>query len=186
MLRWKFSHDFDGVGPRCPWYRDPYTAEPYGCSAGDESRNRQSCPIFMPGHSLMGKRRDVRQLEGHVPREPGIDEARSGMSEEAKPSQTRLSFEPSGNVVRKRDHFVRRCQHELAWMEDERLVAVRLDQASQVRLLDRGVDVRVPMILEHPEEPIESYVNTGRLDHLDVVRLETHPPSLDLGPDVAI
>ena len=29
-------------------------AEPYGCSAGELHWNRQSCPIFMPGQSLIG------------------------------------------------------------------------------------------------------------------------------------
>jgi len=40
--RWKLTQERDGVGPRCPWYRDPYTLDPYGCSAGLDSANRQS------------------------------------------------------------------------------------------------------------------------------------------------
>jgi hypothetical protein len=49
VVRWKFWNDFDGVGPRWPWYRDPYLAEPYGCSEGEERRKKQNWPIFMPG-----------------------------------------------------------------------------------------------------------------------------------------
>ena len=48
-VRWKLANERDGVGPRCPWYREPYFSEPYGCSAGEERRNRHNWPIFMPG-----------------------------------------------------------------------------------------------------------------------------------------
>src|SRR4051812_12401387 len=54
-LRWKRRADRDGVGPRWPWYREPYFAEPYGNSAGEDNRKKQSCPIFIPGQSLIGR-----------------------------------------------------------------------------------------------------------------------------------
>ena len=46
--------DRDGVGPRWSWYRDPCRSAPYGYSTGELVRNRHSCPIFIPGHSLIG------------------------------------------------------------------------------------------------------------------------------------
>ena len=42
-------------------------------------------------------------------------------------------------------------EHELARVQDERLVALRLDLAGQVGLVGRGVDVRVAVVLEDPE-----------------------------------
>jgi len=49
------AYERDGVGPRWPWYLEPTRALPYGCSAGLVSRSRQNCPIFIPGHSVMGR-----------------------------------------------------------------------------------------------------------------------------------
>src|SRR5699024_2015117 len=54
-MRLKLRWERDAVGPRCPWYREPCAPEPYGCSAGLESWKKHSCPIFMPGHSVMGR-----------------------------------------------------------------------------------------------------------------------------------
>ena len=48
-VRWKLAWDREAVGPRWPWYAEPYLAEPYGFSAGELSRKKQSWPIFMPG-----------------------------------------------------------------------------------------------------------------------------------------
>src|SRR5438270_12654375 len=70
-VRWKFRYDRDGVGPRCPWYRDPYTVDPYGCSAGDESRNMHSCPIFIPGQSLIGSVATFDSSSVTCPENPG-------------------------------------------------------------------------------------------------------------------
>ena len=57
------------------------------------------------------------------------------------------------------DHLVRRAEHELARVQDERLVALRLDHPGQVGLVGRRVDVRVPVVLEDPEEPVEPDVD---------------------------
>ena len=44
------------------------------------------------------------------------------------------------------------AEHELARVQDERLVVLGLDQPGQLGLLLRRVDVRVAVVLEHPEE----------------------------------
>ena len=56
-------------------------------------------------------------------------------------------------------------EHELARVQDERLVALRLDLAGQVGLVRGRVDVRVAVVLEDPEEPVEAHVDRGRLQH---------------------
>jgi hypothetical protein len=50
-------------------------------------------------------------------------------------------------------------------MQDERLVARRLDQARELWLLGGWVDVRITVVLKDSEEPIEPNVDTRRLDH---------------------
>ena len=74
---------------------------------------------------------------------------------------------------------VHRVQHE-------GLAAVDLDQAGQLRLLDRRVDRRVAVVLEHPEEPVQPDVDAGGLHHRGGVRLQADAASLDLGFDVTV
>ena len=56
----------------------------------------------------------------------------------------------------------------------------------QIGLLDRGVDVRVAVVLEHPEVAVEPHVDARRLHHGFVVRIDPDPPGVDLGPDVLV
>ena len=132
------------------------------------------------------QRRDVGELQGHVPGEPGIDPARRGVGEQAEPAQARLALEAPGYVIGKRDDLEGRRQHELARVQDERVLAIGLDQPGQVGLLHRGVDVRVAVVLEHPEVPVQADVDAGRLDEFGIVGVELDPAGLDLGLDVAI
>jgi hypothetical protein len=46
--------------------------------------------------------------------------------------------------------------------------------------------VRVAMVLEDPEEPVEPDVDARRLDHRLIERLESHSSRLELGLDVAV
>ncbi|GAA4002449.1 hypothetical protein GCM10022232_46570 [Streptomyces plumbiresistens] len=71
-------------------------------------------------------------------------------------------------------------------MQDERLIALRLDEPRQIRLLDGGIDVGVPVVLEHPEVPIKTYVNARRLHHGFVEGIDPHPSGVDLGPEVLV
>ena len=71
-------------------------------------------------------------------------------------------------------------------MQDERLLTLGLDEAGEVGLLDRRVDVRIAVVLEDPEVPIEPYVEARRLDHLRVVRLELDPPGLEFRANVPV
>ena len=65
-------------------------------------------------------------------------------------------------------------------------VAGRLDQPGQVGLLNRRVDVRVPVVLEHTEEPVQADIDARGLDELGRVRVQLHPARLDLRFDVAV
>ena len=117
---------------------------------------------------------------------PGVDPARRGVREEPQPAETRLALQPPGDVVRQRNDFVRGGEDKLTGVQDEGLLAVGLDQAGQVWLLYRRVDVRLAVVLEHSEVPVQPYVDAGRLDKLRCVRVELHPPGTELGLDVTI
>ena len=111
------------------------------------------------------QRRDVRQLERDVAGEARVDEPGGRVGEQPEPPERRLALDAGGDVVGQRDHLVRRPEHELARVQDERLVALRLDHPGQVGLVGGRVDVRVAVVLEHPEEPVEPHVDRRRLQH---------------------
>src|SRR5260221_11369868 len=71
-------------------------------------------------------------------------------------------------------------------MQDERVLALRLAQAGQVRLLDGRVDVRVPVVLEDPEVPVQAHVDAGWLDKLGREGFDLNAARCDLGPDVPV
>lgn len=118
--------------------------------------------------------------------EAGVDEPGSGVREQAEPAQGGLALETTGDVVGERDHLVGGTKHELTRMQDERLVALGLDQPREVGLLDAGIDVRVAVILEDPEPAVEPHVEARWLDHGLVVRLEADPALGEFGLDVAV
>jgi hypothetical protein len=148
-------------------------------------RNKHSWPIFMPGHSLMG---NVATLEGSsatCPENPGsIQPAVKCVSRPSLPKE--LGFQTTCDVVGKRDHFEGRRQDELVGLQDEGVLALGFDQPGQVGLFDGEVDVRVAVVLEDAEVPVQPEVDAGGLDQLRFVRVELDPAGLDLGLDVAI
>lgn len=52
----------------------------------------------------------------------------SGMRDEPEPTETRLALQPTGDVVGQGHDLQGRAEDELPRVQDERLVAVRLDQ----------------------------------------------------------
>ena len=59
-------------------------------------------------------------------------------------------------------------------------------QLRQVRLRRPRVDERVAVVAEDAEAPVEVEVHRRRLEVGRVVRVDAHPPGLELGADVAI
>jgi len=56
----------------------------------------------------------------------------------------------------------------------------------EVGLVLGRVDEGVLVVVEEPEELVQPHVDARRLDHLLVIRLQAHPPAIDLGPDVTV
>jgi hypothetical protein len=46
--------------------------------------------------------------------------------------------------------------------------------------------MRVLVVLEHPEESIQPYVDTRRLHHRSIERIQLDPFRVELGQDVAV
>jgi hypothetical protein len=71
-------------------------------------------------------------------------------------------------------------------MQNEWFLAHRLDGPSQLRLVSRGVDMGIPMVLKNPEISIETDINARRLNHLDGIWFEPDAASIDFGLDVPV
>ena len=97
------------------------------------------------------------------------------MRSPSRPS-ARLALEPRDEVVGQPDALERRAEHELAGMEDERVLVVDLDELGQLRLLDLDVDERIAVVVEDAEEPVDADVDARRLEKRLVVRVDLDPP----------
>ena len=64
----------------------------------------------------------------------GVDEAGGRVDQQPEPAEARLPLQPRDEVVGEPHALERRAEHELARVEDERLVA-DLDELGQVLLL---------------------------------------------------
>jgi hypothetical protein len=106
--------------------------------------------------------------------------------EQSETAQTGFPFEPRCEVVGHADHLERRAEDELPRVQDERVVAVGLDERGQVVLLQCGVDVRVPRVVEDPEEAVEAHVDAGRLHQALVEGLDAEAALGDRSRDVAV
>jgi hypothetical protein len=71
-------------------------------------------------------------------------------------------------------------------MQDERLIALGFDGPSQLRLIRSGIDMRITVVLEDAEVPIEADINARRLHHVDGVRLEPNAAGVNFSLDVAV
>ena len=106
------------------------------------------------------------------PSQPGsMKPAVEWMSRPRRPERA-LPLEPGDEVVGQPDALERRAEHELARVQDERVLAVDLDELGQLRLLDLDVDVGIAVVVEDPEEPVDADVDARRLEQRGVVRVD--------------
>ena len=105
------------------------------------------------------------------------------MDEEAEPPERRLALEPRDEVVGQPHALERRAEHELAGVEDERVLVVDLHELGQLRLLDLDVDERIAVVVEDAEEPIDADVDARRLEERRVVRIDLDLPLGEVAGD---
>ena len=144
---------------------------------GDERRKKQSWPIFMPGHSLIGSVATFESSSVTWPEKPGsMKPAVEWVSSPSRPSEDLPSRRAAMSSGR-RDQLEGAAEHELARVQDERLVGGRLDQVRQLGLVLGRVDERVLVVVEQPEVAVEAHVDARGLHHLGLPRLEPDPAS---------
>ncbi len=131
----------------------------------------------------------VRQLERDHPLEPGVDEARRRVNHNRQPPDTGAAVHAAHQIVREFHALLRRTEHELAGVEDERL-AVRHVVHLRVRgrVVHAGVDVGLVRVPEQDEPVAQPQIHGARLDlQLGVLqRLDHDPPRLESGANVPI
>ena len=66
-------------------------------------------------------------------------------------------------------------ENELAGVEHERLIGAHVHQAGEFRLVDAGIDHRVPVIVEEPEEAVEADVHVVGVSSLAAGHLTLVP-----------
>jgi hypothetical protein len=71
-------------------------------------------------------------------------------------------------------------------VQDEGLVANGLHRPRQLGLICRGIDMRISVVFEYAEVPIEADINARRLHHVDGVRFQPDAASINLSLDVAV
>ncbi len=111
------------------------------------------------------------------PSQPGsMKPAVEWMSRPRRPSD---DF-PSSRATRSsgsRIALERRAEHELARVEDERVLVVHLHELGQLGLLGLDIDERIAVVVEDPEEPVDADVDARRLQERLVVRVDLDFPS---------
>ena len=86
--------------------------------------------------------------------EAWVYEACGRVSEQTEATERRLSFEASRDVVGKSDELECAPKNELPGVENEGFVGLNLDRPSQIGLFLGGVNERVFVVIEKPEEAI--------------------------------
>ena len=116
----------------------------------------------------------------------GIDEAGRRVDQQAEAAERALAVEPADEVVGQRHALERRAEHELARVEDERLVAVDLDELGQILLRLLDVDERIARVAEDAEVAVDAHVDARRLEQRLVVGVDADPPFGEQSPDRAV
>lgn len=130
--------------------------------------------------------RHIRQLQSHVTAEAWVDESGGGVSEQTKAAKAALAFKPAGDVIGQSDDLVCARKNEFAGVQHKLVASIHIDEPGEVGLFRRRINVGVLVVLEHAEELVQAHVDTGRLDHRWVVRLESDASGVDFGFDIAV
>ena len=95
--------------------------------------------------------------------EARVDEAGRRVDEQAEPAEARLALDAGRRGRRAADPLRRGAEHELAGVQDERVVVGDLDQLGEVALVHLHVDDPAGVVAEHPEVAVAAQVDRRRL-----------------------
>jgi hypothetical protein len=118
--------------------------------------------------------------------ETRVDKARRRVRQQPQPSERTLSLQASSDVIRQADHFEGGAQNKLTRVEHERLGGVHLDKPRQIGLVGRWIDVLILVIVEEAEEPIQSNIHAGGLDHIELKRVQANPAGVQFAANIAV
>ena len=116
--------------------------------------------------------RHVRQLEGDVPVESGIDEPGCRMDEKSESPERTLALDTRDEIVGDGDALQRRPEHELARVEHERLPRINLHELGEVGEVLLHVDDGSRMVAKHTEKVGDLDVDRRWLDTRLVERFD--------------
>jgi hypothetical protein len=131
---------------------------------------------FHAGVQRDGQRRRVRQFQGDVTVESGVDEPGRRVNYDAQPTQTGLPLDARHEVIGDAHSLGRCSQHELAGVEDEDIVGSDLDEFGEVLLVFLHVNNAGGVVAKHPEVAVNAKVNRRRL-HVGRFERIDHDPS---------
>src|SRR3954447_7552622 len=154
----------------------------------DGAAHPEEADLADPHPGVEGDRevRHVRQLEREGPLPAGVDVARRRVDQQAEAAEARPSFQPRHDVVRELHPLQRPAEHELARVEDERLLVRDREQLGEVGLRLARVDEGVAVVAEDAERAVEVEVDRRRLEIRRVIRVDPHAARLELRSDVAV
>src|SRR4051794_29871212 len=108
------------------------------------------------------------------------------MDQQSEAPKARLALQPGHQIVGEGDLLECLAEHELARVEDERLVLPHRHQLGEVLHGLAHVYVGIAGVVEHPEAPVHADVHAGWLDQTLVERLDLYAPGLYLSTNGAV
>ena len=94
-----------------------------------------------------------------MPLKTGVDESGRGMRQDSQASKRAFAFQASRDAGIEFDILPSGSQREFPRMQDPRLVRLDLELFGQLALILSRIHVRVGMIVEQTEEPVEPDVD---------------------------
>ena len=104
--------------------------------------------------------------------EARVDEARGGVGEDAEATERAFAFKTRGDRRIKLHILPCGAERELARVQNPRLVRPDFELLGQLALVLRRIHIRIRMVVEQTEEPVQTHVNRSRLHHLRGPRIE--------------
>ena len=101
-----------------------------------------------------------------------VDEARGGVGKDAETTERAFAFKTSRDGCIELHILPCGPERKLARVQNPRLVRPDFELLGQLALVLRRIHIRIRMVVEQTEEPVQTHVNRSRLHHLRGPRIE--------------